>query len=108
MQTKGSKGSKAERDSRILSAQQRNSRAVGMAAPFHYYATSSLHWTVDADLLACLDKQRQRDTDKRAGLQATMCTVFRVAGPADRPYEIDEYKPVVPEGELQLVATVIY
>lgn len=73
---------------------------------YHYFASSILSWTVDEDLLKCLEKQKRADRSKTRTYQATNCKVYKVPLPVKAHYSISDYVPEV-EG-IEFIATITY
>lgn len=63
--------------------------------PHHYFVTSSLNWSTDADLLKALTKQKKEDTRKTAAYHAKCADVWLVPLPADAEYKIENFRPCV-------------
>ena len=78
---------------------------VNQSRQEHYFASSHLNWSTDADLLKCLVKQKKADLPK-SGYKASGCHVYRVPLPPGAHYEINEYKPVV-KG-VEYISTITY
>lgn len=75
-----------------------------MHLPYHYFASSAINCTKRKSLEKCLNIQRYKDEISKA----KNCNIYRVSGDISRFYEIELYKPVVPEHHKEFVALVIY
>jgi hypothetical protein len=77
-------------------------------AAHHFFSSSILHWRTHSDLHTCLSKQYKADrqTNIENTFKITSADVWRVPGPSDSSYPIENYAPDVEGAEF--IATVKY
>ena len=57
----------------------------------HYFVSTALHWSVDADLFKALEKNRRAHGTRKTG--GTVYVVYRVPAPVEQNYEIRNFEP---------------
>ncbi len=72
------------------------------AAAFHWFVASVMHWRVGYDLAEVLDDLRKANRSSEVGRRKGAkvephadVVIYRVPGPSDAPYKINNYAPVV-------------
>lgn len=80
-----------------------------MKAPYHYLVVDVFGWASAAGLTAALAKHKRvtqhegRKAKKRGPDHGYPVVIYRVAGPHDRQYPLNYYRPELPQDEWEVV-----
>lgn len=61
---------------------------------YHFFTSSIAHWRTDSNLIPCLRNQRRADKSLK-GWNIKGCNVYKVPGPSDSDYKINNFTPQV-------------
>lgn len=80
-----------------------------MSEQYHFFATSAVNWTTDANLAECLRRQLAADRDAQRSLYGARAVyVYKVLLPAEAKYKITVNGPVLPDDQVIFIDRIGY
>jgi len=74
---------------------------------YHFFTSSAAHWTANASLRECQRIQEQRDYSCTRFMPQGY-SIYKVYLPADAPYKINNFRPVLDDELVEYIDTVKY
>ena len=74
---------------------------------YHFFTSSAAHWQTNGSLSECMYLQEKRDKASTYMVPRGY-SVYKVLLPNDSKYQIDHYRPELPEDQLIYIDTVVY